>query len=133
MMTVENGRNFVFVVNFRGLARELSRNPRAVLPVPPDLYFSRQGSRNILYYHLTNDLHQSTAEDYDHKNCVEMVILVSRVMEGAAMTTLEQLMEDVAVEVVSCLSEILLGNTIEQLDPSLEVLDDRLQVLIDHH
>ena len=51
------------------------------------------------------------------------------------MTTLEQLMEEeVGVVVVSFLSEILLGNTAEQLDPSSEELDyDRLQALIDHH
>lgn len=62
-----------------------------------------------------------------------MAILVSRVMVAAVMTTLEQLMEEVVVEVATFLLEIPLENTME-LDPLLEALDyDRLPALIDLH
>ena len=70
MTTVENVLYFVFVVKFRGRARELPRNSRAALFVPRALYFSRRERRNILYYHLTNDLRQSTVEHCDHTNSV---------------------------------------------------------------
>jgi hypothetical protein len=41
MTAVENVLYFVFVVKFRGRARELSRNSRAAGLVPQALYFSR--------------------------------------------------------------------------------------------